>query len=65
MLAVASFGLMLMLRSLVPFFWNVQLKSIFPGIQMPYIIADVLRIAPKHIMIVVSAVVLMVCPMRL
>lgn len=59
MLVVASFGLMLMLRSTVQFIWNVQLKSLLPGIQMPYIIADTLRIAPKHITIIVSAIVLM------
>ena len=59
MLVVASFGLMLMLRSTVQFFWNVQLKSILPGIQMPYLFADTIRIAPKHITIVLCAVVLM------
>lgn len=60
-LVVASFGLMLMLRSTVQFFWNVQLKSILPGIQMPYLLADTIRIAPKHITIVLCAVVLMAC----
>ncbi|NKC16097.1 MAG: branched-chain amino acid ABC transporter permease [Gammaproteobacteria bacterium] len=59
MLVVASFGLMLMLRSIIQYFWNVQLKSILPGIQLPYVIADVLRIAPKHIMIICGAVALM------
>jgi branched-chain amino acid transport system permease protein len=59
MLVVASFGLMLMIRSVIQFFWNVQLKSVLPGIQMPYIIGDFLRIAPKHVMIIFGAVVLM------
>lgn len=59
MLVVASFGLMLMLRSVVQFFWGVQLKTVLPGIQMPYIFADFLRIAPKHMMIITGAIVLM------
>ena len=50
---------MLMVRSTIQFFWGVQLKSVLPGIQMPYIIGDFLRIAPKHIMIIVGAVALM------
>lgn len=58
MLVVASFGLMLMVRSIIQFFWGVQLKSVLPGIQMPYIFGDFLRIAPKHIMIIVGAIVL-------
>jgi branched-chain amino acid transport system permease protein len=59
MLVVASFGLMLMMRSIIQYFWNVQLKSILPGIQMPYVIAEVIRIAPKHMMIVAGALILM------
>jgi len=58
-LVMASFGLMLMIRSVIQFFWGVQLKTVLPGIQMPYIIGDFLRIAPKHIMIMIGAVVLM------
>lgn len=60
MLVMASFGLMLMVRSVVQFFWGVQLKTVLPGIQMPMIFADFLRIAPKHIMIIGCALVLMV-----
>lgn len=59
MLVVASFGLMLMVRSVIQFFWDVQLKTVMPGIQMPYVIGDFLRIAPKHMMIIIGAVVLM------
>ncbi len=59
MLVVASFGLMLMVRSVIQFFWNVQLKSVLPGIQMPYVIAEYLRIAPKHVMIISGALALM------
>jgi branched-subunit amino acid ABC-type transport system permease component len=59
MLVIASFGLMLMLRSVIQFTWGVQLKTVLPGIQMPYVIGDFLRIAPKHMTIVVGAVLLM------
>ena len=59
MLVIASFGLMLMVRSVVQFIWGVQLKTVLPGIQMPVVIADVLRIAPKHMAIIASAVALM------
>ena len=59
MLVVASFGLMLMVRSVIQFFWGVQLKTVLPGIQMPYVFGDYLRIAPKHMMIIAGAVVLM------
>ncbi len=60
MLVIASFGLMLMIRSVVQFFWNVQLKTVLPGIQMPYVFGDFLRIAPKHMMIIAGAIVLIV-----
>ena len=32
-LVIASFGLMLMMRSVIQFSWGVQLKTILPGIQ--------------------------------
>lgn len=59
MLVMASFGLMLMIRSVVQFFWGVQLKTVLPGIQMPMIFGDFLRIAPKHMMIIGGAIILM------
>ena len=59
MLVMASFGLMLMIRSVVQFFFGVQLKTVMPGIQMPYVIGDFLRIAPKHLAIVCGALILM------
>ncbi|NNF79036.1 MAG: branched-chain amino acid ABC transporter permease, partial [Rhizobiales bacterium] len=59
MLVVASFGLMLMTRSVVQFFWGVQLKSVLPGIQRPILVMDYLRISPKHMMIMLSALALM------
>jgi branched-chain amino acid transport system permease protein len=58
-LVIASFGLMLMVRSVVQFFWGVQLKTVLPGIQMPIVWFDYLRLSPKHIYIIGGALVLM------
>jgi branched-subunit amino acid ABC-type transport system permease component len=60
MVVIASFGLMLMLRSVVQFFWGVQLKVMVPGIAKPWVILDTLRILPKHVLIAAATVVLMV-----
>ena len=59
MLMIASFGMMLMVRSVVQFVWGVQIKAMVPGIQMPIVMFDWLRISPKHVTIVISAFVLM------
>jgi branched-subunit amino acid ABC-type transport system permease component len=59
MVVIASFGMMLMIRSVIQFSWGVQLKSVVQGIQRPYILFDALRISPKHMLIVGSALVLM------
>lgn len=59
MLVIASFGMMLMVRSVVQLIWGVQIKTIMPGIQMPVVLFDWLRISPKHVIIVVAALVLM------
>ena len=59
MLVIASFGMMLMIRSAIQFSWGVQLKALVPGIQRPYILFDALRISPKHMLIIGSALVLM------
>ncbi|MDH3661373.1 MAG: branched-chain amino acid ABC transporter permease [Alphaproteobacteria bacterium] len=58
-LVMASFGMMLMLRSVTQFSWGVQLQTFQPGIQRPYILFDALRISPKHIIIVIAALILM------
>ena len=58
-LVIASFGMMLMVRSVTQFSWGVQLQSLVPGIQRPYVLLDALRISPKHVLIVVFALVLM------
>ncbi len=58
MVVMASFGIMLMVRSVTQFVWGVQLKGLVQGIQRPSVFFDVLRISPKHITIIVSTVVL-------
>jgi branched-subunit amino acid ABC-type transport system permease component len=53
MLVIASFGLMLMMRSAVQFFWGVQQELLVPGIQPALILLDgALRIPPKHLWII-------------
>ena len=56
---IASFGMMLMVRSVTQFSWGVQLKSLVKGIQRPMVLFDSLRIQPKHIAIFVCALALM------
>jgi branched-chain amino acid transport system permease protein len=59
-LLIASFGMMLMVRSAIQFSWGVQLRSLQPGvIQRPYVLFDALRISPKHVLIIASALTLM------
>lgn len=59
MVVIASFGMMLMVRSVVQFFWGVQLKGMTPGIQRPMVFFDSLRISPKHVTIIAATLVLM------
>ncbi len=59
MVVIASFGMMLMVRSVVQFFWGVQLKGMTPGIQRPMVFFDSLRISPKHVTIIGATLVLM------
>lgn len=58
-LVIASFGMMLMVRSVIQFSYGVQLQSLIPGIQRPYVIFDALRVSPKHAIIVGAALLLM------
>ncbi|MEQ8370383.1 MAG: branched-chain amino acid ABC transporter permease [Alphaproteobacteria bacterium] len=58
-LVMASFGLMLMLRSAIQLVWGVQLQAMVTGIQRPWIVFDALRISPRHLMIVAAAAGLM------
>jgi len=59
MLVIASFGLMLMIRSAIQFFWGVQLQALQPGIQRPWVWFDSVRILPKHVLIIGATIVLM------
>ena len=59
MLVIASFGLMLMIRSMVQFFWGVQLQPMIKGIQKPVAWLDPLRIPPKHLLIIGGTILLM------
>lgn len=59
MLVISSFGVMLMLRSVIQFFWGVQVRVLTPGIQRPYRIFDLITILPKHVWIIVAVTALM------
>jgi branched-subunit amino acid ABC-type transport system permease component len=59
MLVIASFGLMLMIRSAVQFFWGVQLQALQTGIQRPWVWFESFRILPKHVLIIGVTIVLM------
>ena len=58
-LVISSFGLMLMVRSLVQLIWGAKLRSFGPGIELPWVLFDSLRVFPKHVTIVCAALVLM------
>ncbi|MEM9139433.1 MAG: branched-chain amino acid ABC transporter permease, partial [Pseudomonadota bacterium] len=59
MLVIASFGMMLMIRSAIQFIWGVQLQPMVRGIQRPVEWLDPLRIPPKHLLIIGGTVLLM------
>ena len=58
-LVIASFGLMLMVRSLVQIAWGAKLQTFSKGIDLPWVLFDTLRLFPKHVVIVCAALVLM------
>jgi len=58
-IVIASFGMMLMIRSVIQFSWGVQLKSLIPGITYPWVLFDAVRVSPKHLVILAGALVLM------
>lgn len=59
MVVIASFGMMLMIRSVVQFFWGVQLQPMVRGILPPVAWLDPLRIPQKHLLIIGCTLVLM------
>jgi branched-subunit amino acid ABC-type transport system permease component len=60
MVVIASFGMMLMIRSVVQLVWGVQLQPMMTGIQPPVSWLSPLRIPQKHLLIVCGTIALMV-----
>ena len=58
-IVIASFGIALMVRSAVQFFWGVKVLSYQTGVQKPLILFDSLRVAERHILIVGVTIALM------
>lgn len=58
-LVIASFGMMLMIRSVVQLVWGVEIQPLITGIQMPLAWLAPLRIPQKHLLIIGGAVLLM------
>ncbi|MAG95909.1 MAG: branched-chain amino acid ABC transporter permease [Alphaproteobacteria bacterium] len=59
-LVIASFGVALMLRSLIKVIWGVEIETYSVGISRPLVFFDSIRIAERHIWIIVLTLVLMV-----
>ena len=59
MVVIASFGMMLMIRSVVQFFWGVQLQPMMRGIQPPLEWLSPLRVPQKHALIIGGTLLLM------
>jgi branched-chain amino acid transport system permease protein len=57
---IASFGVALMLRSVVEMFWGADDQAYETGIRRPILLFDALLIAPRHIAIIGTAVTLVV-----
>jgi branched-subunit amino acid ABC-type transport system permease component len=57
---IASFGVALMLRSLVQLLWGVEITAYATGIQRPIVLFGLLRIAERHLFIVAVAAALVV-----
>ncbi len=55
---IASFGVALMLRSLVEIFWGANDQAYESGIRRPILLFDTLLVAPRHIAIIATAVAL-------
>ena len=57
LVTIASFGVMLMVQSLVQLFFGTAPQSMSPGvIQKPILILDSIRISPRHMMIIGTTV---------
>ena len=58
-LVIASFGLMLMVRSFVQLVWGARLQTFGGGIELPWVVFGVFRVFPRHVVIVCAALALM------
>ncbi|GIX12301.1 MAG: branched-chain amino acid ABC transporter permease [Paracoccaceae bacterium] len=57
---IASFGLMLMIRSAVQVIWGTQPRPILPGVQRPQAWLDgAILLAPKHVWILLATLAIM------
>lgn len=57
LVTIASFGVMLMVQSLVQLFFGTAPQSMSPGvIQRPILLLDSIRISPRHMMIIATTV---------
>lgn len=59
-IVIASFGVALMLRSLVQLFFGVDIVTYQRGFQTPIWIADTIRILPRHIWIIGLTIALVI-----
>jgi len=59
-LVIASFGVALMIRSLVQLAWGVKVESYSTGFTKPLILFDTFRIADKHIWIIGLTILIIV-----
>ena len=57
---IASFGVALMLRALVQLVWGTQIESYVSGIQRPLIFFDALRVAERHVWIMLLTVIIVI-----
>ena len=57
---IASFGIALVLRSLVQTIWGTESQVYMTGFQKPMVLFDTFRLATRHVQIIISTAVLTV-----
>jgi len=57
-IVIASFGIALMVRSVVQIGWGLEIESYATGIQRPLVFFDSLRISKNHIQILTSTILI-------
>lgn len=55
---IASFGVMLVLRSTIQLIWGVDVEAYETGIRKPIVVFEIFRIAQKHIVIIAVSLAL-------